>query len=78
MREKATENLSETRKREEEVKPRCKRKTTEAFSLCQEGVKIKKENLDGEMQLREAELEEKRLSRQSQTALFQSQQDFFC
>ena len=29
------------------------------------------------MQLREAELEERRLSRQSQTALFQSQQDFF-
>ena len=29
------------------------------------------------MQKREAELEERRLSRQSQTALFQSQQDFF-
>ena len=29
------------------------------------------------MQLRKAELEERRLSRQSQTALFQSQQDFF-
>lgn len=82
MRKKATESLSETRKRKEEegeegVKPRRKRKTTEAFSLCQEGLKIKKENLEREMQLREAELEERRLSRQSQTALFQSQQDFF-
>ena len=82
MRKKATESLSETRKRKEEegeegVKPRRQRKTTEAFSLCQERLKIKKENLEREMQLREAELEERRLSRQSQTALFQSQQDFF-
>ena len=41
------ESLSETRKRKEEegeegVKPRRKRKTTEAFSPCQEGLKIKK------------------------------------
>ena len=47
MRKKATESLSETRKRKEEegeegVKPRRKRKTTETFSLCQEGLKIKK------------------------------------
>ena len=75
MRKNATESLSETRKRKEEegeegVKPRRKRKTTEAFSLCQEGLKMKKENLEREMQLREAELEERRLSRQSQTALF--------
>ena len=41
------ESLSETRKRKEEegeegVKPRRERKTTEAFSPCQEGLKIKK------------------------------------
>ena len=40
-------------------------------------VENKKENLEREMLLREAELEERKLSRQSQTALFQSQQDFF-
>ena len=47
MRKKATESLSETRKRKEEegeetIVPRRKRKTTEAFSLCQEGLKMKK------------------------------------
>ena len=82
MRKKATESLSETRKREEEegseeTKPKRKRKSTEVLSLCQEGLKIKKENQAREMQLREVELEERRLARQSQVQLAQSQQELF-
>lgn len=82
MRKKATESLSETRNRkeedgEEEINPKRKRKSTEAFGLVQEGLKIKKEALDREMRLREAELEERSISRQSQVQLVQSQQDFF-
>jgi hypothetical protein len=81
MRKKATESLSETRKRKEEegeetIMPKRKRKTTEAFSLCQEGLKMKKENFKAEMELREAELEDRKLARQSQVQLAQSQHEF--
>lgn len=79
----ATESLSETRKRKEEegeVKPQQKRrtKTTAAFNLCQEGLKMKKENFERELKLREAELEERRVAQQFQVQLAQNQQDFFC
>lgn len=82
VRKMATESLSETRKRKEEegeVKPQPKRrrKTTEAFNLCQEGLKMKKENFERELKLREAELEERRVAQQSQIQLAQNQQEFF-
>lgn len=56
---------------EGEIKPQPKqrRKTTEAFKLCQEGLKMKKENFERQLKLREPELEARRVAQQSQVQL---------
>ena len=80
MRKKATESLSETRKRKEmeenEVTPRRKRRSAEVIKLLEDSVKFKKDQAEKEITLRQEELQERQLSRQSNALLMGQQLDF--
>ena len=81
MRKKATESLGETRRREEtegqpQEAPNRKRKSTEALALMREGLKWRREQEERETRIREEELEERRLARESQQMAMKEQQEF--
>eukprot|EP00794_Sanderia_malayensis_P017837 gene17837-biopygen15266 len=80
MRKKATESLSETKRRKQNEEgdetPKRKRKSSEAFAMIQEGMKIKREQAQTEAKLREEELQERQRARQHQQNMFQQQQEF--
>ena len=80
MSKKATESLSETKKRKEAegCEPTLKRrgKSSQALALVEEGIKIRRESAQTEERLREEELEERRLARESQRELLATQQAF--
>ena len=77
MRKKATESLSETKRRKQEEgdeTPKRKRKSSDAFAMIQEGMKTKREQAEIEARLREEELQERQQARQGQQDMFQQQQ----
>eukprot|EP00794_Sanderia_malayensis_P018381 gene18381-biopygen12326 len=80
MRKKATESLSETKRRKQNEEgdetPKRKRKSSEAFAMIQEGMKIKREQAQTEARLREEELQERQRARQDQQNMFQQQREF--
>ena len=80
MRRKATENLSETKKRKEAegelVTPKKQRKSTEVLAIMQECITLKREMAEIGAGLREQELLEKKPQRESQERMAIENQEF--
>ena len=80
MRKKATESLSETRKRKEldsgETTPKRMRRSGEALEILQEGMQLKREQAEKELKWKEEELKERQLARESQQEMVMQQQQF--
>ena len=80
MRRKATESLSETRKRKglerEESTPTRKRRSGDVIEVLQEGLQLKKEQSEMNLKFKEEELKERQLLRESQQELVWQQQQF--
>ena len=80
MRRKATENLSETKKRKgaegEIVIPKRQRKSAEVLAVMQEGITLKREMAERDANLREQELQERKLERESHERMAIENQEF--
>ena len=61
---------------ENEVTPRRKRRSAEVITLLEDSVKFKKEQAEKEITLRQEELQERQLSRQSNALLMGQQLEF--
>ena len=80
MRRKATENLSETKKRKEAegeiVILKRQRKSAEVLAVMQEGITLKREMAERDANLREQELQERKLERESHERMAIENQEF--
>ena len=80
MRRQATANLSETKKQKEAegeiVIPKRQRKSTEVLAVMQEGITLKRKMAERDANLREQELQERKLGRESQERIAIENQEF--
>ena len=80
MRRKATETLSETKKRKEAegglLPSKRQRRSSEILAVIEEGIKLKREMAERDAQLREQELNERRLERECQQKMITENHNF--